>query len=112
MHRSIATVRYWRPATKVGFGGIVYWVIERVEILKPGHMDSLGAVLDAEIAGKLTSWLQQAQLAGARYRFGAPPNLEFAKDVAVVSFDGNDGEEEPLAYLTVREPLGDESQHL
>ncbi len=70
-------------------------------------MDRVGAVLDAEIAGKLMSGLQQAQLAGARYRFGAPPNLEFAKDVPVVSFDGNDGEEEPLAYLTVREPLGD-----
>ena len=74
-------------------------------------MDSLGAVLDAELAGKLTSWLQQAQLAGARYCFGAPPDLEFAKDVAVVSFDGNDGEEEALADLAVREPLGDESQY-
>ena len=52
-------------------------------------MDSLGAVLDAELAGKLTFRLQQAQLAGTRYRFGAPPNLEFAKDVPVVSFDGN-----------------------
>ena len=55
MHRSIATVRYRRTATKVGFGGIVYWVIEGAEILKPGNMDSLGAVLDAELAGKLTS---------------------------------------------------------
>ncbi len=111
MHRSIATVRYRRTATKVGFGGIVYWVVEGAEILKPGHMDSLGAVLDAELAGKLTSWLQQAQLAGARCCFGAPPDLEFAKDVAVVSFDGNDGEEKPLADLSVRESLGDESQY-
>ncbi len=75
-------------------------------------MDRVGAVLYAEIAGKLTSGLQQAQLAGARYCFGAPPNLEFAKNVPVVSFDGNDGEEKPLADLTIREPLGDESQHL
>jgi hypothetical protein len=55
--------------------------------------------------------LQQVQLAGACYRLGAPPNLEFAKDVPVVSFDGNDGEEEPLADLTIRESLGDESQY-
>ena len=75
-------------------------------------MDSLGAMLDAELAGKLTFRLQQAQLAGARYRFGAPPNLEFAKDVPVVSFDSNDGEEKPLANLSIRESLGDESQYL
>ena len=74
-------------------------------------MDILGADLDAELAGKLTSWLQQAQLAGSRYRFGAPPNLEFAKDIPVVSFDGNDGEEKLLADLTVRESLGNESQY-
>ena len=43
----------------------------------------------SEFAGERTSGLQQAQLAGARYRFGAPPNLEFAKDVPVVSFDSN-----------------------
>ena len=74
-------------------------------------MDRVGAVLDAEIAGKLTSGLQQAQLAGARYRFGAPPNLEFAKDVPVVPFDGTQGEEKPLADLTIRESLGDELQY-
>jgi hypothetical protein len=74
-------------------------------------MDRLGAVLDAEIAGKLMSGLQQAQLAGARYCFGAPSNLEFAKNVPVVSFDGNDGEEKPLADLTIRESLGDELQY-
>jgi hypothetical protein len=73
--RSIAATRYLRTDTKVGFGGIV--------------MNRLGAVLDAELAGKLTFRLQQAQLAGTRYRFGAPPNLELAKDVPVVSFDSN-----------------------
>jgi hypothetical protein len=74
-------------------------------------MDRVGAVLDAELAGKLTSWLQQAQLTGARYCFGAPSDLEFAKDVPVVSFDGNDGEEKPLADLAVRESVGDELQY-
>ena len=65
----------------------------------------------SEFAGERTSGLQQAQLAGARYRFGAPSNLELAKDVPVVSFDGNHGEEKPLADLTVRESLGNELQY-
>ena len=51
--------------------------------------DPLARRCRSEFAGKLTFRLQQAQLAGARYSFGAPPNLEFAKDVPVVSFDGN-----------------------
>ena len=65
----------------------------------------------SERAGERTSGLQQAKLAGPRYSFGAPSNLELAKDVAVVSFDGNQGEEKPLADLTIRESLGDESQY-
>jgi hypothetical protein len=64
----------------------------------------------SECAGERTSGLQQAKLAGARYRFGAPSNLELTKDVPVVPFDGNQGEEKPLANLSIREPLGDESQ--
>ena len=62
-------------------------------------------------AGERTSGLQQAKLAGAGYGFGAPSNLELAKNVAVVSFDGNQGEEKPLTDLTIRESLGDESQY-
>jgi len=65
----------------------------------------------SECAGERPSGLQQAELAGTRYRFGAPSYLEFAKDVPVVSFDGNDGEEESLADLTIRESLGDELQY-
>ncbi len=66
----------------------------------------------SEFAGKRSSGLQQAQLAGARYSFGAPSNLEFAKNVPIVPFNSNQGEEKPLADLTVRESLGDELQHL
>ena len=51
--------------------------------------DPLARPSKSEFAGKRMSGLQQAQLAGARYSFGAPPNLEFAKDVPVVSLDGN-----------------------
>ena len=65
----------------------------------------------SEFAGKLMFRLQQTQLASTRHSFGAPSNLEFAKNVPVVSFDGNDGEEKPLADLTIRESLGDESQY-
>src|SRR5512134_51943 len=68
------------------------------------------AVLDAGLAG----WplrLQQAQLAGSRDRFCAPLHLQFVKDDPVVSFDRAQGEEKPLADLTVRESLGNEPQH-
>ena len=64
----------------------------------------------SEFASKRTSALQQGELAGTSYRFSAPPNLELAKDVPVVPFDGNDGEEKPLADFSVRESLGNELQ--
>jgi hypothetical protein len=38
-------------------------------------MDRLRAVLDTKFAGNLTFRLQQTQLAGARYSFGAPLDL-------------------------------------
>ena len=38
-------------------------------------MDRLRAVLDTKFAGKLTFRLQQTQLAGACYSFGAPLDL-------------------------------------
>jgi hypothetical protein len=41
-------------------------------------------------------FLRQTQLAGARDSFGAPLDLEFAKDPPVVSFHRVQGEEEPL----------------
>ncbi len=90
---SVAARGYRRTDTKVGFGGIV---MNRLRLSGSG------------LAGTLTFRLQQAQLAGARYGFGAPPDLEFAKYVPVVSFDGDYGEEEPLADFPIREPLGDE----
>jgi hypothetical protein len=40
--------------------------------------------------------LRQTQLASARDSFGAPLDLEFAKDPPVVSFHRVQGEEEPL----------------
>ncbi|MFZ1748184.1 MAG: hypothetical protein WAU17_19935 [Nitrospirales bacterium] len=54
--------------------------------------------------------LQQAQLTGASYGFGAALNLELFKDSAVVPFDCVQGEEKPLADLPVRESLGDQPQ--
>jgi hypothetical protein len=70
-----------------------------------------GAVLDAKLAGKLASRLQQAQLAGADYSFGAPLDHKFAEDNPIVSFDGTQGKEKPLANLSIREPLGNELQY-
>ena len=61
------------------------------------------------IWGKLTLSLEQTQLAGACYCFGAPLNLEFIKDDPTVPFDRAQGEEQPLANLTIRESLGNES---
>ena len=61
------------------------------------------------IWGKLTFSLEQAQLAGACDRFGATLDLEFIKDYPIVPFDRTQGEEKPLANLTIRESLGNES---
>ncbi len=54
---------------------------------------------------------QQTQLAGTGYSFGAPLDLQFAKDIPIVPFDRVQGEEKPLANLTIRESLGNELQY-
>ena len=74
-------------------------------------MERLRAVLETKFAGKLTFRLQQTQLAGAGDRFGAPLDLEFAKDFPIVPFDRAQGEEKPLANLTIRESLGNQLQY-
>ncbi len=52
--------------------------------------------------------LHQAQLAGARYGFGASLDLQFAIDNPIVPFNSTQGKEKPLANLTIRESLGNE----
>src|SRR6266581_31617 len=59
-------------------------------------------------AGTLTGRLQQTQLTGTCDRFGAPLDLEFAKDFPIVSFHRVQGEEQPLAHLLIRESLSHE----
>src|SRR5438105_5569879 len=66
-------------------------------------MDCLRAVLESKCAGTLTSRLHQTQLAGTCDRFGAPLDLEFAKDFPIVSFHRIQGEEQPLAHLLIGE---------
>ena len=44
-------------------------------------------------------------------RFGAPLDLELAKDFLIVSFHRFQGEEQPLANLLIREPLSDEAHN-
>ncbi len=72
-------------------------------------MERLGAVFDAKLAGKLTFRLQQTQLTGTCYSFGTPLNQKLTEDSLIVPLDGTQGEEKPLANLTIRESLGDES---
>jgi hypothetical protein len=57
-------------------------------------------------------FLRQTQLAGARDSFGAPLDLEFAKDLPIVSLDRVQGEEEPLANLVIGESFSDEPEDL
>jgi hypothetical protein len=52
--------------------------------------------------------LQQTQLAGTCDRFGAPFDIEFAKNLPIVPFHSNQGDEKPLANLTIRKSLGNE----
>src|SRR2546425_12110617 len=66
-------------------------------------MDRSRAVLESECAGKLMLKLQQTQLAGTCDRFGAPLDLEFAKDFPIVSFHRIQGQEKPLAHLLIGE---------
>jgi len=57
--------------------------------------------------GMIALGLQQAQLAGAGNRFGAPLDLQLVKDDAGVSLDRAQGEEKPFADFTIRESFGD-----
>ncbi len=63
-------------------------------------------------ASRQTVLLHQAKLAGTGDRFGAPLDLELAKDFQVVPFHRTQGEEQPLAHLTIREALGYEVEYL
>jgi hypothetical protein len=76
-----------------------------------GFMERLRGGLDTRFAGRLTFRQQQTQLSGTRYRFGATLNLQFVKDNPIVPFDSTQGEEKPLADLTVRESLGNELEY-
>ena len=55
-------------------------------------------------------FLRQTQLAGARDSFGAPLDLEFAKDLPIVSLDRVQGEEQSCPNLLIGEPLTDEPE--
>src|SRR5205085_2904093 len=54
--------------------------------------------------------LGQTELAGARDSLGAPLDLEFAEDLAIVSFDRVQGEKQPLPNLLIGEPLRNEAE--
>lgn len=62
---------------------------------------------------KVLLWerLQQTELAGARDGFGAPLDLQFVKDSAVVPFYRMYGQEQPFANLLIRKPLRNEPEY-
>ncbi len=56
--------------------------------------------------------LQETELTSTGDRFRAPLHAQFRIRAAVVPFDGVQREEEALANLTVRTPLGNELEDL
>jgi len=66
------------------------------------------------LAGIRPGWqarLQQPQRAGEGDRFGAPVDLEFAKDIPVVPFDCTHSKDQPLANFLIRASLCDELEY-
>jgi hypothetical protein len=89
----------FNPDTKVLFG--VLFCGSEEQDSSVGLLDCLRAVLESKCAGELVCRLQQAQLAGTRDRFGAPLDLQFAKDFPIVSLHRVQGEEQPLTHLLI-----------
>jgi hypothetical protein len=83
-------------------------VLREEQCSRCGLLNRLQAVLESECVGTLTCRLQQTQLAGTCDRFGAPLDLELAKDFPIVSFHRVQGEEQPLAHLLIGESLSHE----
>jgi len=68
-------------------------VVTEKQFSSCGLMDCSWQFAETSFADTLAFRLQQTQLAGARDRFGAPLNLELAKDFSIVSFHRIQGEE-------------------
>jgi hypothetical protein len=68
------------------------------------------AFLNSVSVGKWLLRLQQTQVAGTSDRFGAPLNLELAKDAPIVSFHRIQGKDQPLANFLVRKSLCDKME--
>ena len=66
-----------------------------------GLMGCLRAVLGTTFVDRLMYRLQQTQLARTGNRFGAPLDLQLAKDFLIVSFHRFQGEDKPLANLLI-----------
>src|SRR5579872_297708 len=97
--RSIASLQEKQEDTKGVFGVLFYLLSGRNrEILK----ECCGSTEKLRYP-RVQARLQQTQLAGTCDRFGAPLDLEFAKDSPIVSFHRTQGEEQPFAHLLIRE---------
>ena len=53
---------------------------------------------------------EKAQFAGTRDGLGAAFDLQLVENIAVMPFDGAQGEEQPLGDLFIRQTLGDQLQ--
>ncbi len=62
-------------------------------------------------AGNLRVWLDETKLAGTGDGFGAPLDLELAKDSQIVPFHRTQSYEQPLADHSIRESLGHEVEY-
>src|SRR5438105_6501672 len=101
--RTMASLSYEPEDTKGVFGVLFYLLYGRnKEILKECLGYYCGST-DTLKYPRVRARLQQTQLAGTCDRFGAPLDLEFAKDSPIVSFHRAQGEEQPLANLLIRE---------
>ena len=95
------------------FGGIVFEVLRGGGVLK---LWLYGLLAELYGAGSHITWfvgkpifrLQQIQLTGTGYSFGATLYLKFAVDFLIMPFNRIQGQEKPLANLTIRESLGNE----
>ena len=93
----------WWVDTLVLVGGVVFGFFgekcEGVRLLS--GLGVVGGICRKQVMDGPLFSLQQPQFPGPRYGFGAPLDLEFTEDQAVVPFNRIQGEEEPLSDFTI-----------
>src|SRR5688572_27689260 len=103
MLQRIGAARSGRADTKVGLE-VLFW--------DHGVCAGDGPTCRARSVNEPNSWagLEQTELAGTGDRLGPAVDLELAEDDPIVSFDGTQGDEEPITDLMIGPPLRDQLQ--